>query len=141
MKRYFLYIIGVVLILAGCAHTINSLYISKDTATHTWHIDNPFLAKDIKVLDVKEIKIGNMLYVNVLLKNMWYRPISAKIKVNFYDKNGVQLENPWGWRPIILEAHQEEWYKFMAPKEAKEISGIKIMIRGIGKASMPTYEE
>ncbi|MCK4307348.1 DUF1425 domain-containing protein [candidate division WOR-3 bacterium] len=137
MKKSLFLIIGAGILVLCCSSTINSLFVHRDMGTHEWQIDNPFLAKDIKVLGVKEVKEGSLLYVNVLLKNSWYKPITGKVKVEFYDRNGVQLENPWGWHPITLESHQEEWFKFMAPKIEKEISKIKIMIRGIGKASMP----
>jgi hypothetical protein len=132
-------IVLIIAVLVGCLPkaTINSLVISRDVGSREWHIDNPILAQDLEILDVKEVQEGDLLYVNVLLQNTLYRPKSAKVKVEFYDRDGVQLENPWGWRPIILESHQEEWYRFMAPKSAKEISAIKIMVRGVGEVRAP----
>ena len=129
-----------ILIFTGCSSTINSVKITRQQNQPTgfkWQVDNPFLADDIHVLEVKEIKKGSLLYVAVKLQNTWYNPISAKLKVEFYDKDGVALDNPWGWHPIILEAHQASWFKFMAPKQAKEISAVKIMIRGIGNVQTP----
>ncbi|GAI64458.1 unnamed protein product, partial [marine sediment metagenome] len=37
--------------------------------------------------------------------------------------------NPWGWHPLLLESHQEEWFKFIAPKTEDQITKIKVMIR------------
>ncbi len=111
--------------------------INRESGETKWQIDNPLLARDIVVKDVKEITKDNILYVNILIKNGWYRPISGKIKVEFYDQYGIQLDNPWGWHPLLLESHQEEWFKFIAPKTEDQITKIKVMIRGIGKYSMP----
>jgi len=117
--------------------TINYVMIYRNTNKAQWQIDNVLLAKDIQIKDVKEVIKNNILYVNILLKNGWYRPISGKIKVEFYDENGIQLENPWGWHPLLLESHQEEWFKFIAPQTAKSITKIKVMIQGIKQYSMP----
>jgi uncharacterized protein YcfL len=137
MKKTLFLILGIGILATSCAkHTINSLMIDRDADTQEWHIDNRLLAHEIKLLQVKEIKEGDLLYVNVQLENTWRRPITGKIKVEFYDEHGVQMDNPWGWRPITLEAHQKPWFKFMAPKTEDKISKIRIMTRGIGKASM-----
>ena len=38
-------------------------------------------------------------------------PIGGKLKVQFYDTNGYQLDDPWGWKQIMLESLQEQWFK------------------------------
>mgnify|MGYP000207820528 CR=1 FL=1 len=136
MKKFFIFLI---LILGGCAHTINYVRIYRGSGVQ-WQIDNPFLAKDLKIEEVKEIQKGELLYIAVRLRNTWFRPISGKIKAEFYDENGIQLENPWGWHPILLEANQDEWIEFMAPRVASKISSVKIMIRGIGTVKMPVIK-
>lgn len=138
LMKSFITLVGVSLLSCMLLpkHTINSVVIHRGSGTEEWLIDNPFLTRDIKILEIKETKEGNLLFINVLIKNTWYRPIHAKIKVEFYDRKGIQIENPWGWHPLILETHQEEWFKFMAPLPEKEIGKIKIMLRGIGQVSM-----
>ena len=139
-KRLHLCILlGVSLVyLVGCPRaTINYAIINRISGETRWQIDNPFLAHDIEIKDVKEVIKDDVLFVNILLKNGWYRPISVKIKVEFYDLNGIQIDNPWGWHQLLLESHQEEWFKFIAPKTEEQITKIKVMIRGIGKYSMP----
>jgi len=126
MRKFFTFLICAFI---GCAHTINYVRIYR-TGEMQWQIDNPFLARDLKIEEVKEIQKGDLLYIAVRLHNTWFRPISGKIKAEFYDENGVQLENPWGWHPIILEAHQDEWIEFMAPRVSSKISSVKIMVRG-----------
>lgn len=139
IKFYFNITLGIIfLYLCNCPRaTINYVMINRESGETKWQIDNPLLARDIVIKDVKEITKNNILYVNILIKNGWYRPISGKIKVEFYDQSGIQLDNPWGWHPLLLESNQEEWFKFIAPKTEDQIMKIKVMIRGIGKYSEP----
>ena len=132
----FLCISSVLVISCGRA-TINYALIKRTTGETLWQIDNPFLAHDIEIKDGKETVKNDVLFVNILLKNNWYRPISGKVKVEFYDQDDIEVDNPWGWHPILLESHQEEWLTFIAPKTEQQITKIKIMIRGIGKYSTP----
>lgn len=126
---------GGLLFVFACSTTINSLWINRETETRRWVVNNPVLASDIRVLDVKEEESDGALIVNVLLKNGWHMPIGGKVKMLFYDKNGVQLDDPWGWHQINFEANQEQWVKFVAPRPAREISRMKLMIRGINRYS------
>ncbi|MEO0081433.1 MAG: hypothetical protein ABIL25_03950 [candidate division WOR-3 bacterium] len=127
-------VLGAVSLLA-CSARINSVIIDRDAGTRRWDIDNPFLANDIKILDVKEEEKNDALFVSILVRNGWGVRIGGLMKVQFYDRSGVQLDDPWGWHQINLESSQEEWFKFMAPKKADEISRIKVMVRGINKYS------
>jgi hypothetical protein len=129
MKR-LLVLAGLVLLL-GCSARINSVMINRDAGTRRWDVDNIFLANDIKVLDVKEEVREGALFVDVLIRNGWAMPIGGKLKVQFYDRRGVELPDPWGWKQINLEASQEEWFRAIAPRPAEEISRMKIMTRGI----------
>ncbi len=128
-------VIGMFLALAGCSARVNSVIISRETGTRRWDIDNPFLAQDIKILDIKEEEKNGALFVNVLVRNGWPMRIGGMMKVQFYDQNGVQLDDPWGWHQLNLESSQEEWFKFMAPRPAEQITKMKIMVRGINKYS------
>jgi len=125
--------LAAVVTLIACAANINSLVINRDTGTKQWNIHNPILASDIKVLAVKEETKDGILFVNILLKNGWHMPIGGKLKVLFYDQNGVELADPWGWHQILLEAAQEQWFKFVAPEKAAEVSKIKLMLRGVNR--------
>lgn len=125
------------LLLVVCAQTINSLWINRESETRRWVINNPVLASDIRVLDVREEESEGALVVSVLLKNGWHMPIGGKVKMLFYDQNGVQLDDPWGWHQINLESNQEQWVKFVAPRPAAQISRMKLMIRGINRYSTP----
>ncbi|MEO0068353.1 MAG: DUF1425 domain-containing protein [candidate division WOR-3 bacterium] len=134
MKR-FLGLAGFFLLFIGCAATVNSLWINRENGTRRWVINNPVLASDIRVLNVKEEESDGALIVSVLLKNGWHMPIGGKVKMLFYDQNGVQLEDPWGWHQVNLESNQEQWVKFIAPRPSDEISRMKLMIRGINRYS------
>ncbi|MFO7639657.1 MAG: hypothetical protein R6X14_10265 [bacterium] len=129
MKR-LLVLAGLVLLL-GCSARINSVIIDRDAGTRRWDVDNIFLANDIKVLDVKEEVKEGALFVDILIRNGWAMPIGGKLKVQFYDRRGVELPDPWGWKPIQLESSQEQWFRAIAPRPADEISRMKIMTRGI----------
>ncbi len=129
-----LWMLPAVLSLA-CSARINSVIINRDAGTKRWDIDNVFLASDLKVLDIKEEVKDGMLYVNVQVRNGWAMPIGGLMKVQFYDNNGAQLEDPWGWHEIMMEASQAEWFRFMAPRPEEEIGRMKIMVRGINKWS------
>ncbi len=132
MKRFLLLIS---LLFVACATTINSLWINRETGAKRWVINNPVLASDIRVLDVKEEERDGNLIVSVLLKNGWHMPIGGKVKMLFYDQNGVQIDDPWGWHQVMLESNQEQWIKFIAPKPRDQISKMKLMIRGINRYS------
>ncbi len=133
--RGFLIWCGMVWLILGCSQTINSLWINRETETRRWVINNPILAVDIRVLDVKEEEMDGALILSVLLKNGWNMPIGGKVKMLFYDRNGVQIDDPWGWHQVNLESGQEEWVRFVAPRPADEIGKIKLMIRGINRYS------
>jgi hypothetical protein len=138
MKRRYVALglaVAVVALAAGCYARINSVIINRNTQTRAWDVDNILLAHDIRVLDVKEEVKDDMLYVNVLIKNGWGAPLGGKLKVLFFDQNGVQLDDPWGWRQLMLESYQEQWFKFIAPAKEDDISRLKIMVRGINKYS------
>ncbi len=134
MKRY-LPLAGLFLLFIACSATINSLWINRENETRRWVINNPVLASDIRVLDVKEEESNGALIVNVLLKNGWHMPIGGKVKMLFYDQQGVQLDDPWGWHQVNLESNQEQWVKFIAPRPSDQIFRMKLMIRGINRYS------
>jgi len=122
-------------VLAGCSARINSVIINRDSGSRRWDVDNVFLAGDLKILDIQEEVKDGMLYVNVNVRNGWAMPIGGLMKVQFYGTNGVQLDDPWGWHEIMMEASQSEWFRFIAPRPADEIGRMKIMVRGINKWS------
>jgi len=127
--------LAVVALAVGCSARINSVMIDRETGSRRWDIDNVFLSNDIRILDIQEEEKDGQLFVNILLKNGWGMPIGGKLKVQFYDNNGVQLDDPWGWHQINLETLQEEWFRFIAPKPADQIGRMKVMVRGINKYS------
>ncbi len=53
MRRLFGMAVAMLLLVA-CSTTINSLWINRETESRRWVINNPVLASDIRVLDVKE---------------------------------------------------------------------------------------
>ena len=142
MRRLLMMVAGLALVaglvMPGCAARINSVMIDRDAGSQRWDVDNVFLAHDIKVKEVKEEVKDGVLFVHVLLKSNWGMPIGGKLKVQFYDANGYQLDDPWGWKQIMLESLQEQWFKFMAPKPADQIGRMKVMVRGINRYSTPT---
>jgi len=129
MKRL---LIACCLVFVACSSLINSVIVDRDTGSKSWKVDNLFLSNDIRIKDIKEEVKDNMLFVNVLIHNGWHTPISGKVKALFYDKNGVQFDDQWGWQPIQLESNQDEWFKFIAPRGSDQVERIKIMTRGIG---------
>lgn len=135
----FLMNIVVLFLIIDCTpkSLVNYVTVNRITGSTEWSIDSPMLSKGIEILDIREKQEEEVLYVMILLKNGWYRPISGKLKLEYFDEDGIQIENPWGWHPINLESNQEEWFKFMAPRVSGNISEIKIMVRGIGQTEMP----
>jgi uncharacterized protein YcfL len=141
-RRLVLFVLaaaGLLVTLGACSARINSVIINRETGTRRFVVDNIFLAGDIRVLDVKEEEKEGALFVSVLVKNGWQMPIAGKMKVLFYDLNGVQYDDPWGWQPVMLESNQDQWLKFIAPKRPELVSKIKIMVRGIQKYSSSGY--
>lgn len=135
MRRLLLVAVALA-VLIGCAARINSVMVDRDAGTRRWDVDNVFLARDIQVKEVKEeVTEDGVLFVHVLVRNGWGMPIGGKLKVQFYDNAGVQLEDPWGWHQIMLESFQEEWFRFVAPRPSDQIGRMKIMTRGINRYS------
>jgi len=118
----------IIIVFTSCQATMNTFSFSKNIDNGQWSIDNPILSLGLDVEDYKVEVNNENLIVNVMLRNKIYKPVVARIKVDFYDKQGVQLENPWGWKRIIVESHQSEWFKFIASKKATEVEFIKIKI-------------
>lgn len=113
--------------LVNCSG-INTM-TSKNSMTYT-EIGDLFLNDQIKVDDIKVVETENGKSWNVSIKNLMWFDINLEVKMDFYDADGIKVDNPWGWKPLTLEKAQGEWVKFTAPN--KSVRNFKLLIKKAG---------
>jgi uncharacterized protein YcfL len=74
-----------------------------------------FLNDQVKVVDIKSSYNENASTISVKLQNLMWYEMELEVKMDFFDDEGIKLDNPWGWKPITLEEEQADWIKFIAP--------------------------
>jgi len=104
--------------------------ITKINSNPYTQIGDLFLDWQIEVQDIKIIESKNGKVFNIKIDNSVWFDMSIELKLDFYDSQGVQIDNPWGWRPITIEAAQFEWVKFIAPN--KNVENFKLYMKKAG---------
>lgn len=99
---------------------------SKNDFTYTV-INDISLNNQIKVVDIKMIESENSKVFNVMIKNFMPFEINLEIKMDFYNQDGIKLDNSWGWKPFTLEEEQSDWIKFISP--SKNASNFKLYMK------------
>ena len=85
-------------------------------------LDNQVLLENIKVIDKNQGK-----FFNVELKNLMFFDLNIEAKMDFYDSDGVQIDNPWGYKPVKIENGQSVWISLAAPN--KEVKNFKLSLK------------
>lgn len=115
-------------LLSSYCSNINTM-TSKNNMTYT-EVGDIFLNDQIKVDDLKVVETENGKSWNVSLKNLMWFEMNLEVKMDFYDSDGIKVDNPWGWKPATLEKGQNEWVKFIAPN--KMVKNFKLYIKKAG---------
>ncbi len=115
MKIYPIYaIILLITFICSCSN-INTI-TSKNDFTYT-EVGDVFLNDQIRVEDIKINESENGKAFNVMMKNLMWFDMNLEVKMDFYDRDGIKLDNPWGWKPFTLEQGQSDWIKFISPNK------------------------
>jgi hypothetical protein len=137
LLNYSILILFMVSFLSACStHRINVVTIDRASGTQDWIINNRILEGSVAVMEVKEFKVereGELLNVFLLLRNKRGSMRGTQVKLDFFDQNGLPFDNAWGWKPVILEPDQEEWFKFLAPVSEDKIRFIKVSMKEVLK--------
>lgn len=112
--RYALYVL-LAFISWRCSN-INTM-TSRNAMTYT-EVGDIFLDDQIKVEDIIITDIENSKMWNVMIKNLMWFDMNLECKMDFYDENGIKLDNPWGWKPLTVEKGQSDWIKFISPNKS-----------------------
>lgn len=115
--KYFFSLAIFLIILGGCSG-INT--VTSSNGMNYTKIGDPFLNEIVKVKNIKVTENKTSRIVNVQLQNLEFYEVHLEVKADFFDKNGIQIDNPWGYKPISIQGEQTAWVKFIAPsKKAK----------------------
>lgn len=135
-KKFSIYLLAIVILasfLSACSpHRINVLTIDRASGSQDWSIHNRILQSSVALIEVKEFKVqrdGELLNFLILIRNKRGSLRGTHIKLDFFDQNGIPFDNSWGWKPILIEPDQEEWFKFMAPVSEDKIRFIKVSMK------------
>ena len=99
----------------NCA-SVNRLEVDADSNRQMgFQIGDTFLSESVKIKDlvVEKNSAGNII-TNILFKNMLYSELNIQVKVEFFDENGIIIDDPWGYKPLVIEGLQEKWIKFVS---------------------------
>jgi uncharacterized protein YcfL len=105
-------ILSLIILIASCA-SVNRVSVDANTnSQNSIQIGDVFLSEALKVKDlvVRRNSNGNMI-VNVLFENQLYTKVNAQVKIEFFDEDGVKIDDPWGYKPLVIEGQQQEWIK------------------------------
>ena len=128
MELYKTYIIILLLVSIWSCSNINTI-TNKNDYTYT-EIGDIFLNDQIRVENIKIIESENSKVCNVMIKNLMWFDMNIEVKMDFYDSDGIKLDNPWGWKPITLEKGQSDWFKFISPN--KNTQNFKLYMKKAG---------
>lgn len=114
-------------IIVSCSN-INTI-TKKNDYTYTT-VGDIFLNDQIRVEDIKIVETENSKSISVMMKNLMWFDINLEVKMDYYDIDGIKVDNPWGWKPLTIEQEQSEWIKFISPNKMTE--NFKLYMRKAG---------
>lgn len=114
-------------LFVGCSG-INT--VSNQNGYNSTKIGDIFLNDQIKVVDIKTLDSDNGRTFIVSLKNLMWFDMNIETKMDFYNDDGILLDNPWGWKPLTIEREQISQIKYIAPQ--KNITKFKLLMQKAG---------
>jgi hypothetical protein len=115
--------------LCGCGRVayLNRGSIPPDKFRENRGWVDPCMAKQIRIMPVTDEKQDGIMRLHIPLQNLTLSNISCEVVVRFYDKEGVALDDAWGWRPITVDAQETDYIDVSAPDG--RAAGYKIVVR------------
>lgn len=100
--------------LSGCATSVNTVQRAESQATPSYVADQRIvtdstLARKLATVSVNESKVsGNLLKIQVTLRNLSSKPQTFLYKFDWIADDGMELSGPTGgWKTIQLEGKEE----------------------------------
>jgi uncharacterized protein YcfL len=109
------------MLMIGCRASVNTTsgrlsdHGSIQTSTH---VGDWVFGEEIKVDDIVIQESNAVKTIAIKLKNWWHYDLVLEAKMDFFDADGVTIDNAWGWKPVTVNGYQYEWVKFTAPNES-----------------------
>ena len=108
----------VAVLLAACsASNMSQMEVDENgEPTHKVYSNNSLLGSRISVVDLKQKKVGDLLYVQATLENDWKFQLDFQYKIKFFDADGFELA-PEGqpWRQVVMAGRSQNNVKAIAP--------------------------
>jgi uncharacterized protein YcfL len=126
------------LFVMGCANTTppttsgtgTSVMTQGDDFSKHLKVDNPKLAKKLKIAEVKSRKINGLLEVNLQLASTFKKSLKLQYHFNWFDAQGFILESrKTPWKPVELHGFQSTTLRGLAPNE--QVASFNVYVREI----------
>ena len=93
-------------IIIGCGGAYRATKINHPILEEREYIiyKNVSLKASIAVIEHESIEIGNLIKVRAKFKNMLAKQVNAEVKIKFLDLSGYEINDNWGWQPLIMES-------------------------------------
>lgn len=86
------------------------------------------LGERINLVNCKESRIGDILYLKLRFVNLMPRRASIQLRVQFFDGDGDLMKDPWGWQTVVIEGGEILTREVVAP--LKGAVDYNILIQG-----------
>jgi len=100
---------------SACMFTATQVKRTPIELTHPVVYKELSLKPQVGVLKTEDDIVNGLLQAKVILKNMVNWTVNCEVKVKFRDKDGFDLEDPWGWFPLTLESSELKTFTRIAP--------------------------
>jgi uncharacterized protein YcfL len=126
------------LILSGCSNktlpTTSGIGTSNmtqgDDFTKRLKVDNPELAKQLKIADVRSRKTNDLLEVNLELASTFKKSLKLQYHFNWFDADGFVIESrKTAWKPLELHGFQSTTLRGLAPSE--QVTSFNVYVREV----------
>lgn len=118
-RTYVLVLLSAVLITVilytSCMFTATQVKRTPIELKHPVVYKELSLKPQVGVLKTEEDVVNGLLQAKVIFKNMVNWTVNCEVKVKFRDKNGFDLDDPWGWFPLTLESSELKTFTRTAP--------------------------
>ena len=108
----------VALLLAACsASNMGQMEVDENGETVTTvYSNNSLLSSRISIADLKQKRVGDLLYVQATLENDWKFQLDFQYKIKFFDADGFELEpEAQPWRQVVMAGRSMNSVKALAP--------------------------
>ncbi|MDX1409909.1 MAG: YcfL family protein, partial [Saprospiraceae bacterium] len=106
------------LLLVACsASNMSQMEVGEDgEPTHKVYSNNSLLGSRISVVDLKQKRVGDLLYMQATLENDWKFQLDFQYKIKFFDADGFELQpEAQSWRQVVMAGRSQNNVKAIAP--------------------------